>query len=274
MILFKGTVDGMDILEKSPDFAAILKKQDLPGEQRKVLESFFASDYKNFVQEKSKIRPKKNVVIKAQHLDEFQKLWNAINRNAFYVLDNLDNASEKNLIANIKAEIEALNIDEILLQTIRKSLNVNRIGQDGAITAQLKEAVSQKSKVDYLQFASDLSNSSKTPISFVIKIFNALSPYFKSKILANNPVQVLKEMTEIVRRNLVDTIKTKITYNEANGAVLPDVFLRENGETCLKAGSVGKFQKDIDSDFSLREKWIFKERINNTQLASLINQSI
>ncbi len=261
MIIRKALVDGQRIYEKSSDFAAILKEQDLPDEQRKALESLFASDYKNFVQEKSKIRTKKNVVIKAQHLAEFQKLWNTINRDAFYMLDNLDSESEKNLIANIKNEIEALNIDEILLQTIRKELNVNKMGQADAITAQLKEAVSYKSKVDYLQFVNDLSNNTKTPISFVVKIFNALSSDFKNKMLANNPAQALKEITEIVRKNLVCTIKTKIQYNEIDGTVLPNVFLNENDETYLKAGSVGKFQKDIDNDFPLREKWIFKDVI-------------
>jgi type III restriction enzyme len=76
-----------------------------------------------------------------------------------------------------------------------------------------------------------------------------LSSDFKNKILANNPAQALKEMTEIVRKNLVNTIKTKIQYNGIDGAVLPNVFLNDNNETYLKAGSVGKFQKDIDSDF-------------------------
>lgn len=261
MILFKGTVDGLDVYEKSPDFTAILKEQNLPSEQHNVLQNLFASDYKEFVQEKSKVRKKKNVVIKLQHLAEFQRLWNTINRNSFYTLDNLDSNSEQRLISNIKSEIEALNIDEILLQTIRKELNVNRIGQTEAITAQLKEAVSRKSTVDYLQFVSDLSNNTKTPVSFVVKIFNALSPDFKHKILANNPAQALKEMTEIIRKNLVDTIKTKIQYNEIDGTVLPNVFLKGNNETYLKAGSVGKFQKDIDTDFSLREKWVFQDVI-------------
>jgi len=262
MVVFKGLSEvGHEIYDKSSDFATTLKAQNLPDEQRKALESLFASDYKNFIQEKSKIRPKKNVVIKEQHLAEFRKLWNTINRNAFYMLDNLDNESEQNLIANIKIEIEALNIDEILLQTIRKELNVNKMGQSDAITQQLKKAVSHKSKVDYLQFVNDLSNYTKTPISFVVKIFNALSPDFKNKILANNPSQALKEMTEIVRKNLVSTIKAKIQYNEIDGTVLPNVFLNDNNETYLKAGSVGKFQKDIDCDFSLREKWVFKDVI-------------
>ncbi len=287
MIVWKGTANGMDIYEKSAEFATILKAQNLPDEQRKALESLFASDYKNFVQEKNKIRPKKNVVIKEQHLAEFRKLWNTINRNAFYMLDNLDNASENNLINNIKNEIEALNIDEILLQTIRKELNVNKMGRADAITAQLKEAVSYKSKVDYLEFVQSLAKANnkdkqQLPISFVVKIFNALSPNFKNKILANNPVQALKEMTEIIHKNLVGTIKTKISYHfdpqspgktgdsdlrqndgaiSIDGTVLPNVFLSENGETYLKAGSVGKFQKDIDSDFSLREKWVFKDVI-------------
>ncbi len=261
MIVWKGTANGMDIYEKSPDFATILKAQNLPEEQRKALENLFASDYTNFVQGKSKIRPKKNVVIKEQHLVEFQKMWNAINRDAFYMLDNLNSEGEKTLIANIKNEIENLNIDKIFLQTVREELNVSRIEKPDAISKQILNPVSNKSKVDYLQFVSDLSNSTRTPISFIVKIFNTLSDDFKNKMLANNPAQALKEMTEIVRRNLVSTIKTEIQYNEIDGTVLPNVFLSEDNEIYLKPGSVGKFQKDIDSDFSLKEKWIFKDVI-------------
>jgi type III restriction enzyme len=263
MILFKQTIDGLDIYEKSPNYSTILKEQNLPDEQRKALETLFASDYKNFVQEKSKIKPKKKVVIKTEHLAEFQKLWNAINKDAFYTLDNLAHDSETSLIGNIKKEIEALDIDEILLQTIRRELNINRIGKDDAITSRvvLKDTISHKSKVDYLQFTHNLSNSTKTPISFVVKIFNALSSDFKNKMLANNPAQALKEMAEIIRRNLVSMIKAKIHYDGIDGAILPNVFLNEDNETYLKAGSVGKYQQDIDSDFPLKEKWIYKDVI-------------
>jgi type III restriction enzyme len=261
MIVHKTIIDGQRIYEKSADFAVILKVQDLPEEQRKALESIFVSDYKNFVQDKNKIRPKKNLVIKSQYLAEFQKLWNTINQNSFYMIDNLDEESEKNLIKNIKTEIETLNIEEILMQTVSRELNINKIGQSAAITAQVKEVVSYQSKVDYLQFVKDLSKKSKTHISFIIKIFNDLSSDFKNKILVNNPTQALKEMTEIVSTNLVSTIKTRIHYNEIDGAVLPNVFLSANNETYLKTGSTGKFQKNIDRDFSLKEKWIFKDVI-------------
>lgn len=261
MIVRKAIIDGQKIYEKSPNYSGILKSQNLPTEQHLALENLFASDYKNFVQEKSKVKPKKNVVIKAQHLIEFQRLWNTINKNAFFMLDNLDNDSEKILIDTIKTEIEALNIDEILLQTIRRELNVNKIGEADAIKAELKDKVSHKSKVDYLQFVRDLANNTKTPISFIVKIFNVLSAEFKNKILTNNPAQTLKEMSEIVRANLVSMIKTKIHYDEIDGTISPNVFLTENDETYLKAGTVGKYQKDIDRDFSLKEKWVFKEVI-------------
>ncbi|MCX7999986.1 MAG: type III restriction endonuclease subunit R, partial [Leptospiraceae bacterium] len=44
MIIFKATVDGIDVFEKSPEFSAILKRLDLPEEHAKALESLFASD--------------------------------------------------------------------------------------------------------------------------------------------------------------------------------------------------------------------------------------
>lgn len=96
------------------------------------------------------------------------------------MIDNLDNASMDALINSIKTEIENLQIDEIRLQTICKELNANKIGQEDAIAAQIKNTVSHKSKMDYLQFVRDLSNNTKTPILFIVKIFNALSSDFKN----------------------------------------------------------------------------------------------
>jgi type III restriction enzyme len=95
----------------------------------------------------------------------------------------------------------------------------------------------------------------------VVKVFNALSSDFKTKMLCNNPEQAQKEITEIIRKNLVAMLKANIRYDGINGTVLPNVFKTENGKTYLDTGSVGKFQKDIESDFSLKSKWIFEEVI-------------
>jgi type III restriction enzyme len=95
----------------------------------------------------------------------------------------------------------------------------------------------------------------------VVKVFNALSSDIKTKMLCNNPEQAQKEITEIIRKNLVVMLKANIKYDGINGTVLPNVFKTENGKTYLDTGSVGKFQKDIESDFSLKSKWIFEEVI-------------
>src|SRR5690606_36050227 len=129
----------------------------------------------------------KKVFIKATHLKEFQDLWTAINKNAFYVLETLSEEQENELIQNIKTQIEAVNIEEILLQTIRAELNVNKLDKNDAVSKELKGTVSYKSKVDYLELVRTLSNNTKTPISFVVKVFNALSDDFKTKMLCNNP---------------------------------------------------------------------------------------
>ncbi|MFT4062534.1 MAG: DEAD/DEAH box helicase family protein [Edaphocola sp.] len=263
MIAFKQTVDGSDIFEKSQNFSAILnsEKENLSNDEFAVLETVFSTDYKNFIQEKSKVKPKKKVYIKPSHLKEFQTLWNTINKNAFYVLDTLNEEKETQLIENIKTDIERLNIEAILLQTIRTELNVNKIGEQGAITEKLTDTISYKSKVDYLELVRSLSNNTKTPISFVAKVFNALSADFKTKMLCNNPEQAQREITEIIRKNLVAVLKANIKYDGMNGRVLPNVFKSEQGKTYLDTGSIGKFQKDIASDFSLKTKWVFEEVI-------------
>lgn len=261
MIIRKAIVDGQKIYEKSPEFSAILKEQNLPEEQVKAIESLFATDTNTYVQKAEKKKEKKKVFIKATHLQEFQNLWNAINKNAFYVLETLTAEQESQLIQNIKTQIEAVNIEEILLQTIRAELNVNKIGEQGAITEKLTDTISYKSKVDYLELVRTLSNNTKTPISFVVKIFNALSDDFKTKMLCNNPEQAQREISEIINKNLIAMLKANIKYDGINGTGLPNVFKTEKGKTYLDTGSVGKFQKDIAGDFSLKTKWVFEEVI-------------
>ncbi|NUM50001.1 MAG: DEAD/DEAH box helicase family protein [Flavobacteriales bacterium] len=261
MIVRKAIVDGQKIYEKSPEFSAILKEQNLPEEQVKAIESLFATDTNTYVQKAEKKREKKKVFIKATHLQEFQNLWNAINKNAFYVLETLTAEQESQLIQNIKTQIEAVNIEEILLQTIRAELNVNKIGEQGAITEKLTDTVSYKSKVDYLELVRNLSNNTKTPISFVVKVFNALSDDFKTKMLCNNPEQAQREISEIINKNLIAMLKANIKYDGINGTGLPNVFKSEKGKTYLDTGSVGKFQKDIAGDFSLKTKWVFEDVI-------------
>ena len=261
MIVRKAIVDGQKIYEKSPDFSTILKEQNLPEEQVKAIESLFATDTNTYVQKAEKKKEKKKVFIKPTHLQEFQNLWNSINKNAFYVLETLTAEQESQLIQNIKAQIEAVNIEEILLQTIRAELNVNKIGEQGAITEKLTDTVSYKSKVDYLELVRTLSNNTKTPISFVVKVFNSLSDDFKTKMLCNNPEQAQREISEIINKNLIAMLKANIKYDGIFGTGLPNVFKTEKGKTYLDTGSVGKFQKDIAGDFSLKTKWVFEEVI-------------
>lgn len=261
MIVRKAIIEGQRIYEKSPEFSTILKEQKLPEEQVKAIKSLFATDTGTYVQKGENKKEKKKVFIKATHLQEFQNLWNAVNKNAFYVLETLGEEKENQLIQNIKTQIEAVNIAEILLQTIRAELNVNQIGEQGAITEKLTDTASYKSKVNYLELVRTLSSSAKTPISFVVKVFNALSDDFKNKMLCNNPEQAQREISEIIKKNFIAVLKANITYNGINGTALPNVFKTENGKTYLDTGSVGKFQKDIAGDFSLKTKWIFEEVI-------------
>jgi type III restriction enzyme len=176
-------------------------------------------------------------------------------------LENLTENQENQLIQNIKTQIETLNIEEILLQTIQEDLDINKLGKEGAISQKVTHTTAYKSNIDYLELVRTLSNNTKTPITFVVKIFNDLSKDFKNKMLTNNPEQAQREITEIINQNLIALLKTNIEYKKMNGIALPNVFKTEKGKTYLDIGSVGKFQKDITSDFNLKTKWVFEEVI-------------
>jgi type III restriction enzyme len=248
--------DGQEIYEKSPNCSQLLtaEKPNLSDEQFSILENLFASDMKTFVRGKSNSKPKKKIIVKDEHKAEFAKIWAAINKNSLYFIDNLSPENYSALVQKIKTDIEKLQIDKIFLQTIRAKLNADKIGEDGAITTELTNTVPYKSKVNYLQFVQDLANNTRTPISFITTIFNAVNSDFKQKMLANDPKQALKEMSEIIKNHLVGDIKAKVRYDCIDGQI--------NGQkTEFNAGELGKFQEDIAGDFSLKEQWLFKDVI-------------
>lgn len=261
LIVYKAMVNGLEVYEKSDDFAQRIKEQNLPETQLTALENVFATDASVYIQKGENKKEKKQVFIKQTHLQAFQNLWNTIHKNAFFVLENLNETQENQLILNIKTEIETLNIEEILLQTVRAELNVNKIGKEGAIAETLVDSVTYESKVNYLDLVRTLADNTKTPIAFVVKIFNALNHNFKAIMLRNNPERAQRDMTAIIKKHLVESIKVNVRYDGINGKAMPNVFKIEDGKTYLKAGSVGKFQKDITGNFSLKTKWIFEEVI-------------
>ena len=263
IIIFKTTIDGIDVFEKAPDFYKKLHETDLPLEQIEVIENLFAPDAKTYVQNAKKKKEKKKLYIKPGHLREFQKLWNTINKNAFYVLEPLTPEQEKQLVNNIKTEIEAQEFDEIYLRTIRADLHVDKLERTDAISKEIKEAITYKNKVDLLELVRTIANNTKTPLSFVVKVFNALSTDFKMKMLTKNPQQAQREITAIINKNLISMIKANVRYDGINGTGLPNIFQidKNNNKTFLTPGSTGKYQKEIETDFSLINKWIFEDVI-------------
>lgn len=262
IIIYKETIDGQDIFEKSPDYSRLISEQDLPKEEKDALRNLFAFDGKSYVENADKQKPKKKVYIKPEHLKSFQELWNRINKRSSYFIEDLNSNQKEQLIQNISAEIEALDIGRIVLHTHREEIDIERIAEEGAIYGEVIDSVTYQNKVNYIELVKDLANHTKTPLSFIVEIFNGLSTDFTRKMLAHNPKQALAEMVKIIQKQLVDSIRAHIRYEGISGTVLPNVFQKDNGRYYLKKGSVGKFQKDIvDKEFSLKEKWIFEEVI-------------
>ncbi len=261
LIVRKALIDGERVYEKSPDFTKLLKAQNLPKEQEEALLNLFATDVNEYIKNENVNKPKKKVFIKDRHLQEFKNLWNTISKKATFVLENLSQEQENQLIQNIKTGIEQLDIQKILLQTKKAELNIKKLGSPSAINVQLVDTVTHKSKVDYLELVHSLSSRTKTPLHFVVKIFNALNSDFKNKMLCNNPEQAQKEIAAIINQNLIAMLKTAVKYDGISTSVLPNIFETENEKTYLATGSVGKFQKDITHDFSLKEKWVFEDVI-------------
>lgn len=263
MIIFKETIDGVDIFEKSLLYDKIVEEQDITEEQKNVLRNLFSSDIKNYVSGSEKQQKKDKIFIKQTHLVAFKELWNAISKQHSFTIKDLDKAQEASLVQNIAREIERLEVFEMVLKTTKQAIEVEHLSQNNAtpIISEVIKAEKQTHQLDLLAMAHHLSQKTKTPLGFVVNILNALSRDFKQQELTLNPKQVQKEMEKIIIKNLLETMKTSIRYNQMNHNALPNVFHTEGEKEYLSGGSVGKFQKTIDSDFSLKAQWVFEDVI-------------
>src|SRR5690606_32333043 len=100
-------------------------------------------------------------------------------------------------------EIEALEIEEIILETLREELKVERMEEADAVYGEIVGSLPHQNKVDYLSFVQTLSAETKTPLSFVVEVFNNLSDNFRKSMLVNNPKMALAEMVKIIQKHLV-----------------------------------------------------------------------
>lgn len=261
MVVRKALVDGLKVYQRSPDYHTILRSLSLPEKETKALENLFASDTSQYVKKSALDKPKKKIYIKPSHLQEFQELWRTVSQNASFMIDSLAPEQQDQLIANIAAQIESLNIEQLMLQTLRQEVDVETLGSD---VPAVRESISSHTydvKIDYLALIHTLSTNTKTPLAFVVKLFNVLSFKFKTEVLVRNPEQAQREIAEIVKRNLIDMIKTKVKYDGMDGTVLPNIFKTDQDGTYLEPGSTGRFQKEIESSFPLKTKWVFEDVI-------------
>ena len=262
LIVFEDTEDGLDVYELSDDFDEQLKTLALPADHKQMIAKLFSNDIKEYVKNANKNnKGKDKVIIKPTHLRAFEELWHAIYKNTSFLLEKMSKAEETQLIDNIKAQIESLDISRVMLETTRSELHVEKMQSNQAVSKSIVDGSVYVSKVDYLLLVRQLAVDSKTPLSFVVRIFNVLSLEFKQKILVNNPKQAQKEMADIIKQNLMGLLKTKISYGMIQHTVKANVFKTDDKATYLDIGSTGKFQKPMPQDFSLKAKWVFENVI-------------
>ena len=255
--------NGNEVFSKSDSYSQIVKTfKDNPAtipasliiDHINAIENLFTNDIKNFVKDSKKSQQKKKIRIKDKHFEDFKVLWQKINQKSLYIIDNLTEENLQDLVNRITAEINNLNIHKIFLQHKKTVIHT---GVDISLQSSTEAATPYECKVDYLRLVHDLASQTKTPVSFIVKIINALSAEFKKNMLKNDLSQTQREMAEIIRKHLIGDIKAHINYYGIDGKVRNHADIKQE----LSAGSLGRFQELAPDYFSLKEKWIFEDVI-------------
>jgi type III restriction enzyme len=255
--------NGNEVFKRADNCSQIVKSyKDNPAnipdpltiEHINAIDNLFTNDIRNFVKDSKTAQKKITLRIKDEHFEDFKILWKKINQNSLYMIDNLTEENTQSLINRIAAEINGLNIQKTFLQHKKTVIHV---AADISLQSTTETATPYECKVDYLQMVRDLASRTKTPVSFIVAIINALSSAFKENMLKNDLSQAQKEIAEIIQKHLIGDIKAYINYCGIDGTIRNHSDIKQE----LPAGALGKFQEQAPDCFSLKEKWIFENVI-------------
>jgi type III restriction enzyme len=196
--------------------------------------------------------PSQNIIkIKEDKFEDFKNLWNQINKKAFYTVNNLQQNNRQALTQKIAGEMSQVKVSQLKHKTTKHTHN----SRENTFKEEIEKADNIKNTVDLKKFVVELSQDAKTPLDFMVEIWQKIDGNFKEQEINKNPRQASAEIIAIINKNLVENIKTIVDYNFIEGQI-STVAQRE-----YKGGSIGKTQKEYPSPFNLKEQWIFEEFI-------------
>jgi type III restriction enzyme len=242
--------DGEEYYKKTENYKENLEKlqptEKISQEQiSKLKEMLNSSTIKNYIND-GKFQSKL-IQVKKSYVKEFEALWNEINKKAEYIIKDLTNQTE--LINKIAKEINKLKITPLSVQSKLHTHNIQNNTFDEEV---VKVDKVSNSKFNFKDFIFEISSTAKIPIDFTLEIFNNIED---KEMIKNNPRQAKAEIIEIIKQNLVESIKTTIEYNVIEGEIT------SNAQTSYKASEIGKTTESYPNPFHLQEKWIFEEII-------------
>ncbi|MCE2687788.1 MAG: DEAD/DEAH box helicase family protein [Rickettsiales bacterium] len=260
--------EGRALYKKVPDFLVKINNlkeninniQNITYQELQIIERLFVENILDYARDGNKIRLKKNLKIKAGSLEIFKELWQKINKKAVFTIKNFDIEKQNKLAKNIANRILQIKLNQRFnqstkhLQDITNNSFLNESLQDKIIT--------NKYKINYNELISEIASKSGVSLSFAIAIFNNLTLDFKENEINKDILQAKKEIVEIIKQELISSLKTTIEYNFIDGEIFSNIMNDENNnfKNELKAGSIGKNQEEV-ANFSLKEKWIFEDVI-------------
>ncbi|MDR2772898.1 MAG: DEAD/DEAH box helicase family protein [Elusimicrobiota bacterium] len=270
-LIFRYAAGGDEVFSKSPSYANDMQKfmnapaaaHPLKIKHLKAIENIFSSDIKKHVKGSNlNPKPKDDLRIKDKHYKKFKELWETINQNSIYFIDNIEPENESNLINEISKQINSLEIQQTFVRTKKTVIETARL-ENGSFTTQGIEPTQLQCKIDYLEFVKTLASKTKTPLSFIVKIINALSKDFKNEALKNDTAQAQNEIVEIIKRHLFCSIKANIDYCGIDGNIFHKgiMYDKETGvfKKAISKGALGKYQKHLPDNFNLKDEWIFED---------------
>ena len=260
--------EGRALYKKVPDFLVKINNlkesinniQNITYQELEIIEKLFVENIADYARDGNKIRLKKNLKIKAGSLETFKELWQAINKKAVFTIKNFDIEKQNKLAKNIANRILQIKLNQRFRQSTK---HLQDIANNSFLNESLQDKIiTNKDKINYNELISEIASKSAVSLSFAIAIFNNLTLDFKENEISKDILQAKKEIVEIIKQELISSLKTSIEYNFIDGEIFSNIMNDENNnfKNELKAGSIGKNQEEI-TNFSLKEKWIFEDVI-------------
>ena len=183
----------------------------------------------------------KQVKIRQEKWQEFQELWETINKESKIVYKGI---KEKEIIEQVAKTFNKENITPIQTKIYKKVYNIQK-DRIEKISENTEEEINFFKTHKFIDFINFFVKDEKLPFAFMMNLLNAID----TKKIINNPSKAKERLLTILKESIHGSILNQVSYQFSETSIYPNSLQNQDGIpiSSIKHTLLGNFYTNDDT---------------------------